>query len=595
MKELPPRAVRYTREKLLNSLFSNVKTLVFCLALAVMMTSVLPAMVLAADAPPLDGAMSYPNRDNAIPTYPAQDSGDATATTTTMDSTDNDGDEDTDDAEAERPVFYRPLRTDPTYRHPPGHGAAKPAGHVAIPGHKPLPPEYGYASRTTFDDITPLDVMDAIGRRLYSVAHDEPEGALESLRQIELRNDMALVPPLVHAMQFSLLGEARIADTLRRITGANPGKTWFAWAQWLESHPDLILTPGLAQAVVAMWSAIDGKYRAILPPNRVTQVPKASIYWDGTRVDEVDPVIKPTVVGPNQAFDIDHNDLVLGVSLNGTYRAYPVSQLLANPIINDVLGDHEVTIAYEPLCGFPIAIDRGHVGNTSMAPMAWAGLVYRSSRLLYTLDGDQQLWDPCTMRSVTGAASQARERLPLANATFTSWSAWRSAYPETTVMDTAQAPEATPDSLERYDDYVGAESLIYPAYLNSTALPAKERMLLVDLGDHDQAIRLADLKGKAVINHRFGDQGVVIIVENPINCTIRVFKRPEGAIFGPSEFVDRVYGSGGGLWKVTEDALISPSGEELERMPARGLFWFSVDGLNPITENKAKQSASLPN
>ena len=92
MKELHPRAVRYTREKLLNSLFSNVKTLVFCLALAVMMTSVLPAMVLAADAPPLDGAMSYPNRDNAIPTYPAQDSGDATATTTTMDSTDNDGD-----------------------------------------------------------------------------------------------------------------------------------------------------------------------------------------------------------------------------------------------------------------------------------------------------------------------------------------------------------------------------------------------------------------------------------------------------------------------------------------------------------------------
>ena len=74
-----------------------------------------------------------------------------------------------------------------------------------------------------------------------------------------------------------------------------------------------------------------------------------------------------------------------------------------------------------------------------------------------------------------------------------------------------------------------------------------------------------------------------------------MFKRPEGAIFGPSEFVDRVYGSGGGLWKVTEDALISPSGEELERMPARGLFWFSVDGLNPITENKAKQSASLPN
>jgi hypothetical protein len=563
MKEIQPTSHLKEQETPLNPLRELNNIVVIATIVAALAVAGVPTIIWAADAPKPDAA-------------------DALSTV------ESDGDN------ADRPVVYRPLRTAPTFRHPEGYGAAKPRSHVAIPDTKPLPPEYGYVSRTNFDDITPLDTLDAIGRRLFSVAHDEPDGALESLRQLELRGDMALVPPLIHAMQFSLLGEARIANTLRKITAANPGQTWFSWAQWLESQPDLILTPGLAQAVVAMWSAIDGKYRSILPPVKSTQVPKASVYWDGSRVDVTTPVTRPSAVGPHQAFSIEPNDLVLGVSLAGQYRAYPVSQLLANPIVNDILGNRSLTVAYEPLCGLPIAIDRGETAQPTLSPLGWAGLVYRSSRLLYTLDGEQQLWDPCTSLSITGSANNKRERLSLANGTVTTWSAWRAAYPETSVMDVAQAPAAAAESLEEYDRYIGAESLIFPAYINSTALPAKEPMLMVDLGNHDQAIRLGDLETRSVINHRFGKQGVVIVVENPNNSTIRVYQRPEGEIFAPSEFVDRVYGSGGGLWKVTEDALISPSGEELARMPARGLFWFTVDGLNPITESKVDQSASLP-
>ncbi|MBV6632520.1 MAG: DUF3179 domain-containing protein [Alphaproteobacteria bacterium] len=491
----------------------------------------------------------------------------------------------------DRPVFYRPLRTSPDFRHPPGYGSVPRKAVAPTPLAKPLPPEFGYANIVTFEDVTPLDELDAIGLRLVSVALDEPVLAAESLRQIDLRGEIALVPPLIHAMQFSRLPEAEIARVLRRLTNENLGRTWFQWAQWLEANPELILSPSLAAAVTTMWSSVDGKYRAVLPAERAATVSKASIFWDGSRVDAIPSQNTPRAVPPNEAFGYEPNDLVIGVTVNGQHRAYSHAQLLLNPIINDELGGHAITVAFEPYCGFPVAFDRGLAGQPAIGPMEWSGLVYRSSRLLYDPSNDHRLWDTCTGRAITKWAATLRQ----APATVTSWSAWRGAYKTTTAMSTGNAPKASRESLEAQDEYIGSGGLIYPVHLNHPELPAKERMLLLQMGEEDHAIRLGDFKNRSVINHRFNGQGVVIVVENPINCTIRVYERPEGQLFGPSEFVDRVYGSGGGVWRATEEALIGPDGERLARIPGRGLFWFTVDGFNPMTETKADQSASLPN
>lgn len=502
----------------------------------------------------------------------------------------------------QHPTYYRPLRTAPSFRHPPGFGAAPLAGTSDTiptplrkpipPGYYPYPPGFGDHRQYGLEDITSLDELDAIGQRLVSVALDAPQAARDSLHQIRLRRDRALIPPLVHAMQFSTLPEAEIAHTLSLLAGENPGDTWFAWAQWLEAHPDLVMSPSLARAVLSMWRRIDGKYLSLLPPERSTAVPKASIYWDGSRVDAVPVAHHPRAVSPNRAFTLQPADQVLGVTVNGETRAYPLLQLLGTPVINDELGGHAITVAYEPLCGFPVAIDRGSAAQPNMGEMGWAGLVYRSSRLLYTEDNDHDLWDTCTGLAITGDPARPRKALPLAFATVTSWSAWRSAQLATTVLDSAQAPPATRDSAKRIDRYLASSKLAYPVHLGDTVLPAKERMLLIGLPDADHAVRLGDLSGKAVINDRLGDTSVVIVVEDPLTCSIRVYARPENEIFAPSEFVDRIYGSGGGIWKATETALISPAGEELQRVPARGLFWFSIDGLHPITDNKPRQSAS---
>jgi len=501
--------------------------------------------------------------------------------------------------EGERPVFYRPLRTAPTYRHPPGFGSVPrhasgatvptPLKKPEPPGMIAYPPGFGPKRPFGFEDVTPLDELDAIGHRLFSIATDDQDGARESLRQMALRHDPALIPPLVHAMQFSSLPQYEIARALASLANENAGDTWFEWAQWLESHPELVLGPELARAVVSTWRWADGKYANILPPEQTTAVPKASIYWDGSRVDGRPAVNLPRSVPPNEGFEVKPDDLVLGVSVNGAYRAYPVPQLLTTPIVNDVLGGHAISVVYEPLCGLPVAIDRGAAESPGISDLYSAGLVYRSSRLVYSAS-DRRLWDTCAGYAVSGG----RTRLPLATATVTNWSAWRSGNPLTTVMDTAQAPRAANEVIDYYDRYIKADTLVYPAWLDDNRLKARERMLLIGLDNEDHAVRLGDLKGKTVINHRFRDQTVVIVVENPNTCTIRVYRRPENEVFGPSEFVDRIYGSGGGIWKVTEEALISPVGERLERVDGRGLYWFTIDGLNPISPDKEQQTAVVP-
>ncbi|MCP3904227.1 MAG: DUF3179 domain-containing protein [Planctomycetes bacterium] len=130
-------------------------------------------------------------------------------------------------------------------------------------------------------------------------------------------------------------------------------------------------------------------------------------------------------------------DLVIGVSIGGETRAYPVTVLNLHEIVNDHLGGTPIVVTYSPLCHSAIVYDRG----PDPAPPVFgvSGLLHNSNLLMYDrghAPGDaESLWSQIDGRAVTGPAAAAGLALRRVRSVVTQWSDWLARHPDTTVID----------------------------------------------------------------------------------------------------------------------------------------------------------------
>ena len=74
---------------------------------------------------------------------------------------------------------------------------------------------------------------------------------------------------------------------------------------------------------------------------------------------------------------------VLGISLNGTNRAYPINILNYHEIVNDQFGEEAVVVTFCPLCGTGVVFRASFDGVEHTFGVS--GLLYNSEVLMYDL------------------------------------------------------------------------------------------------------------------------------------------------------------------------------------------------------------------
>lgn len=126
------------------------------------------------------------------------------------------------------------------------------------------------------------------------------------------------------------------------------------------------------------------------------------------------------------------DDRVIGVSLGGEARAYPVRVLEWHEIVNDEVGGLPIAVTWHPLCESLGVFERTVDGRT--VELAVSGLVWSSNLLMYDRggEGDASLWSQLLGRAVAGPAVGARlTRLP---ASLLRWDEWLRLHPDTLVV-----------------------------------------------------------------------------------------------------------------------------------------------------------------
>lgn len=417
------------------------------------------------------------------------------------------------------------------------------------------------------------------------------DAALEEIRNGWRAGYAALVVDLVRAtwprgapsaQDQGALGRQRLLRFLERQTGqrfADDMDRWHTWVWSLpyEPHPDY---PALKRA---LYGVIDPRMRAFFPDGVKSEIRLDQIDWGGVKVNGIPPLGSPKVVPASAAAYLKDSNVVFGIVANGEARAYPKRILAWHEMALDRLGGIDLTIVYCTLCGTVMPFDSVAAGRRFR--FGTSGLLYQSNKLMFDED-TSSLWSTFEGKPVVGSLVGSGISLRTRPVVTTTWKAWRTEHPETSVLSLETGYQRDYAEGAAYRDYFASETLMFPVSRTDQRLRNKDEVLVMRLPagtgqPAPVAIAVRFLRAHAVYPFTVG-QAQYVAITSPSGAN-RVYQ-VEG-VFPEQPHGPVVVDTTGRRWQVTEEALI-PEGAGVgpgPRMPAQRAFWFGWFAQFPDT------------
>lgn len=184
-----------------------------------------------------------------------------------------------------------------------------------------------------------------------------------------------------------------------------------------------------------------------------------SIQSGGPPKDGIPSIDAPRFV-PVAEGEYDDREPVIGLTIDGDARAYPLSILTWHEIVNDVVGGQPVIVTYCPLCNAALVFDRTVAGEA--VEFGTTGKLRNSDLVMYDR-ATESWWQQFTGEAIAG--TRTGERLDLLPSRLESWAEFRERQPEGRVL------VPNDPSFRDYgrNPYVGYDSAAYPFLYRGTA------------------------------------------------------------------------------------------------------------------------------
>ncbi|MBX3436679.1 MAG: DUF3179 domain-containing protein [Planctomycetaceae bacterium] len=464
-------------------------------------------------------------------------------------------------------------------------------------------------------DLNPDDVVPAglqgDERLMYTLSEAGGQAAKDAVVEIAAKGDQRYVAVLLEALiaaEESPSGHQRIGyhhyyKGLMKLIGGEPmppedvmDAVSQRFMEWYTSS-DLNSPSGYVGWKGNLLGRIDPVYGELfyegVPANiRIEEVRSFRRGFD------LSPTLNdPQMIPASEATYLSPEEPVFGIEINGEARAYPERILQWHTVVNDVIHETPVTLAYCANSGTAAAYDgRGTDGN--VYTFGASGLIYRGNQLLFDRE-TRTLWSLLTGEPVIGKGVDADARLNLVPTVVVTWDQWRTQFPETTVLSLPADSAADYKIGAAHGDYSASQEAVHAYGPHDGRLPPKSRVYGLEFEQTAKAFALSDLAEQQVVNDTVGGRSVVLVSTRgtiPIHTTfdfrdargrprpmeidydaggeVRVYARNVHS-FQPGADPDTLLDETGRAWKVTTDALVSDGEERLPRINGVEAYWFA--------------------
>ncbi len=445
-------------------------------------------------------------------------------------------------------------------------------------------------------------LKDDDARTLMYTLSDLSSQTHEAVQTVLTANDTRFVAVFLELIRANQIGLVRgvdskvYIDTLEKLSGKMFGNDWPAWVEWYGST-SLTSPPGFTGWKGHLLARIDPGFGKFLRDGAPSRIRVEEIQWGGVGVDGIPALDNPRMIPAAKATYLEPKEPVFGMSIKGDSRAYPLRIMDWHEMANDVVGGVPVSLAYCTLCGAAIAYD-GRAANGVTYTFGSSGFLFRSNKLMYDRQ-TRTLWNQLTGKPVLGDLVATKVQLRLLPVVLTTWEVWRQQHPDTVVLDLNTGYDRPYVPGAPYGDYFSAQRTMFPVWQRNSLLPTKARIYALHVEGVPKAYPLTALTQKKVVNDTIGQTPVVLVatrgtvtvdgtnrrvgrVTYDAGGEVRAYHR--GAeLFRPGSTPQTVLDTDGRVWRVTEEALIGPSGKMARRVNGHLAYWFGWYSFFPHT------------
>ena len=311
-------------------------------------------------------------------------------------------------------------------------------------------------------------------------------------------------------------------------------------------------------------------------------IPTDQVFDGGPGRDGIPSVDNPQFTNVNDASYLLDDDLVIGIKIGGTIRAYPHPILDWHEIVNDDISGQKTAITYCPLTGSAIAWKRN--GVVSNSAFGVSGLLYNSNLIPYDR-GSNSNWSQMRLQCVNG--SLIGNEIETSKIIETTYKTWREMYPTSKLLST-NTGFGRQYGVYPYGGYKTNDDLIFPVSNEDNRLQKKERVLGLIADGQAMAFVINSFSSEISIkNVSFGGDEFVVIGSSGKNFaaaykrklddgTTLEFTLTQGGL--PLVMMDNE----GTKWNIFGEAIEGPrAGESLKQAKAFIAYWFGWAAFYP--------------
>jgi len=437
--------------------------------------------------------------------------------------------------------------------------------------------------------------------------------AEELIQEIAASGDMRFIPVFIELLRGAQVGIVSGAQypllitALETLSGESFDQDWPSWVEWY-GRSDLKAPPGFTGWKGQLLGRIDPGFADFLRDDFESTIRVEEVQWGGVRVDGIPALDQAPVVSAIEANYLQPEEPVFGIAINGQARAYPLRIMDWHEMANDMVGGVPISLAYCTLCGAGIAFD-GRASNGETYDFGSSGFLFRSNKLMYDRQ-TRTLWNQLTGEPVLGPLAGKDLQLELQPVVLTSWQAWQSQHPATTVLDIDTGFNRFYELGAAYGDYFASPDTMFPVPDRNENLEDKTRIYALRIDGQPKAYPLDLLAEEQVVNDTLGGVDIVLIASRGTvevqgakitdffsatsgTCEtqdvtynaggeVRVYQRGS-ATFQVGSAPNTLVDAAGMAWQVTEEALIGPDGQRLPRVNGHLAYWFGWFSFFPHT------------